>query len=198
MSDITVRSLTEADWAAYRAVRLQALAESPEAFSATVEQERDWAESDWVARLARAPRLVAEVDDEVVGTASLGRHRTSTGPAEGGQHDDAGALSDPEAAGHAEIFGLWVTPAARGTGVATALADAAADRARADGSSHLVYWVSTDNGRAVAFASGLGFRPTDFRRPMRGLRHADEQEIAMVLALGVDRGGASAPPAPVG
>jgi hypothetical protein len=54
--------------------------------------------------------------------------------------------------------------------------------------------VGTDNGRAVAFASGIGFRPTDFRRPMRvgttnGAAPDDDlpEEIAMVLPLGEDR-----------
>ena len=68
---------------------------------------------------------------------------------------------------------------------------------RADGASlaaerghtHLVYWVGTDNGRAVAFASGMGFRPTDYRRPMGVVSEEDgEEEIAMVLPLGSDNG----------
>ena len=61
-------------------------------------------------------------------------------------------------------------------------------RPAADGRSHLAYWVGTDNGRAVAFASGFGFRPTDTRRPMRVAGEEDgEEEIAMVLPLGEDR-----------
>ena len=48
-----------------------------------------------------------------------------------------------------------------------------------------MYWVGTDNGRAVAFASGMGFRPTDFRRPMRVASEVDgDEEVAMILALG--------------
>ena len=59
----------------------------------------------------------------------------------------------------------------------------------ARGKSHLAYWVGSDNGRAVAFASGCGFRPTDSRRPMRVVSDEDgDEEIAMVLALGQDRG----------
>ena len=61
-------------------------------------------------------------------------------------------------------------------------------QARADGRSHLAYWVGTDNGRAVAFASSFGFRPTGTRRPMRVVSEEDgEEEIAMVLPLGDDR-----------
>ena len=44
---------------------------------------------------------------------------------------------------------------------------AAARVGREVGLKQLVYWVGTDNGRAVAFASSFGFRPTDDRRPMR-------------------------------
>ena len=49
---------------------------------------------------------------------------------------------------------------------------------------------SVDNGRAVAFASSFGFRPTDDRRPMRSAYEGAEpqEEIALVLALGQDRG----------
>ena len=43
---------------------------------------------------------------------------------------------------------------------------------------------------AVAFASGFGFRPTAERRQMRVRSEDDEDEVAMVLALGGDRGSA--------
>ena len=43
MSELTVRSLTEDDWEAYRAVRLEALRESPEAFVGTFEEESAFA-----------------------------------------------------------------------------------------------------------------------------------------------------------
>lgn len=183
MSDkaqITVKSLAESDWADYRAVRLAALTDSPEAFSSTLADEEAWEQDQWIARMRRAPRFLAHRDGQVLGTAALGLHAKTDAD---GQDIDAG----PDAA-IGEIFGLWVTPLARGTGVATALASAAAKRALDDGRTHVVYWVSTDNGRAVAFASGLGFRPTDSRRAMRGSQHQGEEEIAMILPLGSDRG----------
>lgn len=168
MSDITVRTLAEDEWEQYRSVRLSALEESPDAFAATLEEERGYGEELWRDRMRRSQRLVAEREGQPVGVASLGQH------------------SENERV--AELFGLWVAPAARGTGVASQLVQAGADAARAQRRTHLAYWVSTDNGRAVAFASGFGFRPTDSRRPMR-VRLADaEEEIAMVLPLGDDRG----------
>ena len=46
-----------------------------------------------------------------------------------------------------------------------------------------------ESGRAVAFASGFGFRPTAERRPMRVVSEDDgEEELAMTLPLSGDRG----------
>lgn len=169
MTDISVRALSVDEWEEYRSVRLTALRESPEAFVARYDTEAEEPESFWKARLQRATRLLAEVDGAVVGVASVGDYER-----------------DPESA---QLFGLWVTPERRGTGVATALVRAGAKVAREEGRKHLLYWVGTENGRAVAFASGYGFRPTAERRPMRIVSEADgEEEIAMTLPLQKDPG----------
>ena len=165
MADITVRTLTEEQWDQYRSVRLAALRESPEAFVASHAEETEYDEDFWRTRMRRSQRLLAEVDGEAVGTASVGE-------------------VDADDGCHAELFGLWVSPALRGKGIATQLVSAGAKSAAASGRSHLYYWVGTDNGRAVAFASGFGFRPTDQRRPVRVENEEDgEEEIAMVLSL---------------
>lgn len=168
MSEISVRVLREEDWADYRDVRLRALKESPEAFVASAEEEGTYGEDRWRGRMQRSRRLLAEQGDSVVGVVSVGSHKI-------------------EAPGVGELFGLWVEPALRGTGVARKLLEAAAAQARADDLKQLIYWVGTDNGRAVAFASSFGFRPTDSRRPMEihGVDDAeDAEELAMVLPLG--------------
>ncbi|HET7397250.1 MAG TPA: GNAT family N-acetyltransferase [Intrasporangium sp.] len=165
MSDITVRALGEADWEEYRSVRLAALRESPEAFVASLEEEQAYDESAWRDRMNRSQRLLAVRQGEAVGVVSIGEGEGNTGEV-------------------GELFGLWVAPDYRGSGVATLLVKEAASRARTSGRRHLVYWVGTENGRAVAFASGMGFLPTDYRRPM-GVVSADDgdEEIAMVLPL---------------
>ena len=174
MSDITVRVLGENEWEQYRSVRLSALEEAPEAFVASADEERAYEEDFWRNRMRRSHRLLAEREGAPVGVASIGQARQD------GEKDNEKV---------AELFGLWVAPAARGTGVASQLVQAGADAARQQGRSHLAYWVGADNGRAVAFASGFGFRPTDSRRPMRVRGEGDdEDEIAMVLPLGEDRG----------
>lgn len=183
MTDVRVRTLGEEDWQEFRAIRLAALRDSPDAFAADADDEEEFEEDFWRLRMRRSVRIVAlHIDGEAVDT---GRPVGVVSLGEG--KDEEGRV--------AEIFGLWVAPDARGTGVATKLVEASADRARHDGRTHVSYWVGTDNGRAVAFASGIGFRPTDFRRPMRVTSGAgesdsdvDEEEIAMVLPLGEDRG----------
>jgi ribosomal protein S18 acetylase RimI-like enzyme len=165
MSDVTVRALGAEDWEAYRQVRLAALKDSPEAFASSYDAEVEYDEDFWRLRLTRSERLLAEAGGEAVGIASLGQ---------------------AEEDGVAELFGMWVTPSHRGKGVAWELTHAAAVHARAAGRRALKLWVSTDNGRAVAFFSSYGFRPADERRPMT--TDASVEELAMVLPLGDDPG----------
>lgn len=173
MTDATVRPLGEDDWQEFRAIRLRALTESPEAFAAELDEELAFGEDSWRLRLRRSARLVAERDGEQLGLVCLGQ-----------AHNDEGEV--PEIG---EIFGLWVAPEARGSGVATRLMKAAASQAAGLGKSHVAYWVGVENFRGVAFASGMGFRPTDFRRAMRLPDGTDleQTEIAMILPLGEDR-----------
>ena len=98
MSEITVRPLGADDWERYRSVRLTALQESPDAFVASHAAESAEPEEFWRERMERSTRLLAEVDGEPVGIASVG------------SADD----DQPETA---QLFGLWVAPEARGTGV---------------------------------------------------------------------------------
>lgn len=165
-----MRTLGEEDWQDYRDVRLQALADAPDAFSAAHDQEADYPESRWRARMTRSRRLLAQDESgEVLGVVSVGTYNV-------------------EETGVGELFGLWVRPQARGGGVARRLLEAAASQSRRDDLRHLVYWVGTDNGRAVAFASSFGFRPTDSRRPMEIVDDEGEveeaEESAMILPLG--------------
>ena len=106
MSDITVRALTEADWELFRSVRLRALEESPEAFVAQHADEEQQPKEFWTERIARSQRLLAEADGQPVGIASVGS-----------------VEDQPDAA---QLFGLWVEPSRRGSGVSTALVRAGA------------------------------------------------------------------------
>lgn len=169
MSEITIRTLGADEWETYRQVRLSALEESPDAFAASVDQEKSYDEEFWRARVQRSRRLVAQDGEEIVGVVSVGDRST-------------------EEARVGELFGLWVSPRLRGQGVAWKLVEAGVDQAQQEAYRFLLYWVGTDNGRAVAFASSFGFRPTDSRRPMKGATEEtqDEEEMAMVYPLADD------------
>ncbi|MGL5858809.1 MAG: GNAT family N-acetyltransferase [Angustibacter sp.] len=166
MSEVTVRALGGEDWQTYRQLRLRALQEDPQAFVSSFDQEKEYEEALWRLRMARSVRLVAALDEEPVGVVSIG------------QADDDAAV--------AELFGLWVAEPQRGAGVAMRLTQAAAEHVQADGRRAVKLWVVTDNGRAVAFFSSAGFRPTDERRPVTGAPATEE--LAMVLPVGQDRG----------
>jgi GNAT superfamily N-acetyltransferase len=166
MSDVTVRALGGDDWQTYRQVRLAALKEAPDAFVSGYDDEVGYDEDFWRLRMSRSTRLVA-VDgvDRAIGIVSVGQS------------------SDEDVA---ELFGMWVEPPMRGAGVARALTESAARHALETGHRAIKLWVPADHGRAVAFFSSHGFRPTDERRPMR--TDADVDEVAMVLPVGEARG----------
>ncbi|UMG92745.1 GNAT family N-acetyltransferase [Nocardioides sp. TF02-7] len=167
MSDTRVRVLDEADWPLCRDLRLAALRESPESFVASYEDEKQYDEQAWRERTRQGPWLAAERDGRTVGLVGLALHR-----------------DDPELG---EIYGLWVRPDARGNRVARDLVQAASERARADERRRLYFWVGSDNGPAVAFASSFGFRPTSERRLVRTDGDGEGvPEIAMVLPLRSD------------
>jgi len=165
VTDLTVRVLDEAEWQTYRRIRLESLRSDPRAFAAALSEEREYDEDLWRARMRRSRRLLAERGDDEVGIASVGQARDEDGKAEG----------------VAELFGMWVRPEDRGTNAARELVTASVAQARSDGYRLLRLWVSTDNGRAIGFYSGYGFRPGDERRPM--VTDESVEEVAMVMPL---------------
>ncbi|GMA38429.1 GNAT family N-acetyltransferase [Mobilicoccus caccae] len=167
MSEFSVRVLSEAEWELYREMRLRALRESPEAFVADIATEEDYDEQLWRDRMNRSDRMICYSGDDPVGIASV-------------------RMNEALFENAAELFSLWISPSLRGEGLAAKLVVAASELAEKKGASQLVYWVGTDNARAVAFASSYGFRPTEHRREPRtesARSEGIEEELAMVLAL---------------
>jgi len=169
MSEMTIAVLGTEDWQRYRDVRLAALKESPNSFTASFDEEADLDEDYWRERMTRSLRFLAERDATPYGVVSLGRDE-----------------DDPTVG---EVFGLYVTPDARNTGLSWRLVQAAADRAKDDGMRQIHYWVGTENARAIAFAANFGFRPAGERRTTRiDNEEFGDQEVAMVLSLSADPG----------
>ncbi len=169
MTDIKIRLLDEDEWQLYREVRLAALRDAPEAFVARFEDEASYDDDFWAELMSRATRIVATRGDEPVGLVCLGLHH-----------------QDPQTGA---VFGLWTAPSVRGQRVGWELVSTARQRAVEDGCRLLYFWVVSDNGAAVGFASSFGFRPTSERRSVRvsdGEAERDADEVAMVLPLTPD------------
>lgn len=107
--------------------------------------------ADFAEGLAELPPgaavLVAELRDRVVGYAYVLPSPDADAPIE-----------------TSELGSLYVTEEVAGTGVARALMDAAADRARAAGHGVLTLWVRRENGRARRFYEKHGMRPDGAER----------------------------------
>lgn len=177
MATVKVRLLAEQDWQQYRDIRLRSLQESPAAFPTTYAEERERPDSSWQECMTRVERLLAVRAGQPQGVVSLDR---------GAPEDSTGDIQD-----------LWVAPECRNTGVAWALVEAATKRAVELGLRKATYWVSTENGRAIAFATNFGFRPTSMRRTVQAASEEfGDQEIALVMTLSRDSASAPNPTAP--
>lgn len=140
---IELLRVTADDWEAWRAVRLRALADAPEAFGSTL---ADWAEAPehrWRTRLSLpgALDLVVRLGDRWVALAS--------------------GVPDPDDPARAELISMWVDPAVRGQGVARMLIDAIAHWAAATGATTLELSVIPDNAVARRAYERNGFAALD-------------------------------------
>ncbi len=137
--EIRITFLQVEDWREWRALRLAALADAPNAFSSRLE---DWSgpadrEDRWRNRLASIPfNAVATVNGIPAGMVG------ATAPSEG----------------ESELLSMWVAPAVRGKGVADALVEAVVDWARRQGAARLALDVREANAHAIALYGRHGFQ----------------------------------------
>jgi GNAT superfamily N-acetyltransferase len=141
-----VRRVAPDGWAGYREIRLAALADSPEAFSSTLEREAEFSEQIWRQRLGEAPSFVAWRDGDLAGTVTA-------------LSGDIAGLPDFPGAWH--LVAMWVRPAARGLGIGRLLVQTVIDQAAAAGAPSVLLWVFDANERAKALYERMGFRTTD-------------------------------------
>ena len=157
------------DWQVVRQLRLASLADEPDAFGSTLEQEVERPEHAWRERL-RAPTaatLVAWLDGEDGQARPVGLVMV------------APAFGSPEDAG---IYGVWVAPSARGRGIGDALLEAAMAHARAAGHGRAVLDVGDHNEPAQRLYRRHGFSPTGRTGTLPEPRtHVTEHELALDL-----------------
>lgn len=138
----SIRALEPADAEAAVRIRREALAREPEAFSASVED--DVALSLVFVRKAFAERSQASFGSfapELVGLVGVARE------------------AKRKTAHRAQLFGLYVDPAHRGSGLGRSLVAASIDFARTlDGVTQLNLCVAESSVAAIALYERMGFR----------------------------------------
>jgi ribosomal protein S18 acetylase RimI-like enzyme len=167
---MNIRRLAEADWEAYRAIRLEALQVAPEAFGSDFDDESKRPDEFWKARLTGGDdrfMLGAFAGQELVATAGFAREtRRKT------RHQGT-------------IVGVYVAPAYRGRGIASAMMEAMLSEVRRlEDLEQVTLCVVTENVVARELYLRLGFRVfgTELRALKLGDRYLDEDH--MVLFLG--------------
>jgi ribosomal protein S18 acetylase RimI-like enzyme len=177
-STVQIRPLQPAEWETVREVRLSALAESPGAFFATLEQEQAYDEQKWRQRLAETAYFGAwEAGPQ---PRLIGLVATFPETAPGAAGAACAGTAAPAACWH--LVAMWVSPDRRGRGIADRLVAAVCDLARARGADRVALWVADANPRAQAFYRRLGFALSGERALLRD-GDPDSGEARMTLGL---------------
>ena len=165
---LAVNRLRAQHWRRWRELRLRALAESPESFSSTYEENIRFSDETWRQRVSA---FAAPAADRAMFVA--------IDQASGVWIGCAGGYVDTD--GTPNLISMWVVPEHRGRGVGRSLVEAVIDWARAAGHDKLRLDVVRGRDSAVRLYSRVGFRPTGRSTPMP--RDPNLVEDEMVLAL---------------
>jgi GNAT superfamily N-acetyltransferase len=136
----SVRHCSIDDASLLRGIRLEALLDSPQAYGSTYEECRTWADRHWRALCREWNYYIAEDKGRVVGVASGGKNELHPGTR--------------------WLYGMYVSPASRGEGIAEQLVDVVEQWARKEGVDALYLHVSEPMLRARAFYERVGFNAT--------------------------------------
>jgi GNAT superfamily N-acetyltransferase len=149
------------DAALLRAIRLEALLDSPQAYGSTYEESRTWAVRHWKALCRQWNYYLAYLDGEVVGVVSGGLNEAHPGTR--------------------WLYAMYVAPGARGSGVAHLLVEEVEQWARGEGADALYLHVAEPMARARAFYESVGFSATGDAIPMD--RDPSIQLLTMMKSL---------------
>jgi ribosomal protein S18 acetylase RimI-like enzyme len=148
-----VRRFAADEWRVYRALRLQALRDAPDAFGSTLAREEAFTDDVWVDRLsagAQSPSelpLIAQDGARPVGL--------------------AWARIAPEDPDVAALYQVWVDPEYRHRGVGRLMIDTALDWVRGTGVRQVLLSVALGPGSALEFYRRAGFHEIGYPVPLR-------------------------------
>ena len=139
MSEFRINSFHPDDWQRFKAIRLRALEEAPDAFGSTLERELAFTDEQWMERL-KNPETAT-----FVATATNG--------------NDVGLAVGAPYEGLAGLFAMWVAPKARTMGIGRALVNAVCEWAKAEGHDRVRLDIANENAAAIALYKSMGFHP---------------------------------------
>lgn len=160
---LSVHHVEPDHWRSHRDIRLEMLRDSPDAFWVTLAEETALTEAQWRDQLQRSWLVQVREGETVIGSAGLGPHW------------------EPGREQTATLWGMYVTPAARGRGVGELLVHAVLAEARRRGHADIVLEVVNTNAAAIALYERCGFVATGATSPHP--RRADLHELEMVCDL---------------
>ena len=157
----TVRRAGSGDEPILRAVRLQALSETPEAFGSTYERELARTTADWRRWMSPGATFILEDADGPKGIVA-------------GMRDESDAAV-------VQLMSMWVDPALRGSDAAESLVASLLAWAETEGARQVRLAVIQTNDRARRFYERLGFRANG-RQTARERDNAIEIEMERAVA----------------
>lgn len=147
---IAIEPITFERIAAFKAIRLRALQDTPSAFGSTYERECRLTDEDWKNRVIRWS-----------GDSGIGFLAFDEGAACG----LAGSFLDPDDPSRAQLISMWTAPSHRQRGVGRMLVNEVAAWAHGRGARVLQLLVTSTNSPAILFYQRLGFVPTGRTEP---------------------------------
>jgi len=158
----TIRAIGATGWERGREIRLRALQDCPDAFSARLEQELEFSEEDWRRRLRRSDAVTFIAIEE--------------------KGCDVGLIVGAPYGEHAGIFSMWVAPEARRQGIGGQLVDAIISWARQNKERRILLDVGDWNISAISLYQSKGFHPTGIVSAFPSPReHITEHQRELIL-----------------
>lgn len=156
-----IRPVQPEEWPEYRAIRLAALADSPDAFGSTLADEQVLSDERWQQRVdGGAPGehrvLFVAVDDHGDWVGMVGTY----------------SPADPGA--DVELISMWVAPAGRGRGTGKLLVQFVLSWARDRELATVGLWVTSGNDSARRLYERCGFTDNGERQPLPSNPALDE------------------------
>ena len=155
-----IRSTATEDWKLLRQVRLAALLDTPTAFGVSYQTAAAYTDEQWQVRASSTGTAfwLAFEQDRPVGMIGA-------------------AVSSAQ---RFNLIGMWVEPAARGSGVATQLVETVKVHATSQGFDRVYLDVSSDNARASNFYLKQGFAFMDEWEPLESHPHITVQTMLWI------------------